>query len=95
MRPIFVGNFGYDTRQSELERLFAKYGRVERIDMKSGILQFLCYSMQCHFKRSCYKIGHNLCRLYCTKDPFLWSASNKLILLNIALKTSFLVLTMV
>ncbi|XP_022979301.1 serine/arginine-rich splicing factor RS31A-like isoform X1 [Cucurbita maxima] len=36
MRPIFVGNFGYDTRQSELERLFAKYGRVERIDMKSG-----------------------------------------------------------
>ncbi|KAH9316980.1 hypothetical protein KI387_018749, partial [Taxus chinensis] len=36
MRPIFVGNFEYDTRQSELERFFSRYGRVERVDMKSG-----------------------------------------------------------
>ncbi|ESQ39306.1 hypothetical protein EUTSA_v10001540mg [Eutrema salsugineum] len=36
MRPVFVGNFEYDTRQSDLERLFGKYGRVERVDMKSG-----------------------------------------------------------
>lgn len=36
MRPIFCGNFEYDTRQSDLERLFSKYGRVERVDMKSG-----------------------------------------------------------
>ncbi|XP_044503269.1 serine/arginine-rich splicing factor RS31-like isoform X1 [Mangifera indica] len=35
-RPIFVGNFEYETRQSELERVFSKYGRVERVDMKSG-----------------------------------------------------------
>ncbi|KAI5564813.1 hypothetical protein POPTR_014G101800v4 [Populus trichocarpa] len=35
-RPIFVGNFEQETRQSELERLFRKYGRVERVDMKSG-----------------------------------------------------------
>ncbi|KAL5792193.1 hypothetical protein ACOSP7_000787 [Xanthoceras sorbifolium] len=35
-RPVFVGNFEYETRQSELERLFSKYGRVERVDMKSG-----------------------------------------------------------
>ncbi|KAF2324912.1 hypothetical protein P3X46_003566 [Hevea brasiliensis] len=35
-RPVFVGNFEYETRQSELERLFGKYGRVERVDMKSG-----------------------------------------------------------
>lgn len=35
-RPVFVGNFEYDTRQSELERLFGKYGRVERVDIKSG-----------------------------------------------------------
>ncbi|KAF2537904.1 hypothetical protein F2Q68_00019159 [Brassica cretica] len=42
MRPVFVGNFEYETRQSELERLFRKYGRVERVDMKSGIL-FTCY----------------------------------------------------
>ncbi|KAL9258470.1 Serine/arginine-rich splicing factor RS31-like protein [Drosera capensis] len=35
MRPIFVGNFEYDTRQSDLERLFSKYGDVERVDMKS------------------------------------------------------------
>uniref|UniRef100_A0A1J3GHX3 Serine/arginine-rich splicing factor RS31A n=1 Tax=Noccaea caerulescens TaxID=107243 RepID=A0A1J3GHX3_NOCCA len=36
MRPVFVGNFEYETRQSDLERLFSKYGRVERVDMKSG-----------------------------------------------------------
>ncbi|CAI8607708.1 unnamed protein product [Vicia faba] len=36
MRPIFAGNLEYDTRQAELERLFSKYGRIERVDMKSG-----------------------------------------------------------
>ncbi|XP_024958735.1 serine/arginine-rich splicing factor RS31-like [Cynara cardunculus var. scolymus] len=36
MRPIFCGNFEYETRQSDLERLFGKYGRVDRVDMKSG-----------------------------------------------------------
>ncbi|KAG7575153.1 RNA-binding domain superfamily [Arabidopsis suecica] len=36
MRPVFIGNFDYDTRQSDLERLFSKYGRVDRVDMKSG-----------------------------------------------------------
>ncbi|KAI5598881.1 hypothetical protein BDE02_02G161100 [Populus trichocarpa] len=35
-RPVFVGNFEHETRQSDLERLFSKYGRVERVDMKSG-----------------------------------------------------------
>lgn len=44
MRPIFVGNFEFDTRQSELERFFSKYGRIERVDMKSGIaLDFLFF----------------------------------------------------
>uniref|UniRef100_A0A0D9VBJ5 rRNA adenine N(6)-methyltransferase n=2 Tax=Leersia perrieri TaxID=77586 RepID=A0A0D9VBJ5_9ORYZ len=36
MRPVFCGNLDYDARQSEIERLFGKYGRVERVDMKSG-----------------------------------------------------------
>ncbi|XP_038685994.1 serine/arginine-rich splicing factor RS40-like isoform X1 [Tripterygium wilfordii] len=36
LRPIFCGNFEYDARQSDLERLFRRYGRVERVDMKSG-----------------------------------------------------------
>lgn len=36
MRPIFCGNFEFDARQGELERLFRKYGKVERVDMKSG-----------------------------------------------------------
>lgn len=31
-----MGNFEFETRQSELERLFSKYGRIERVDMKSG-----------------------------------------------------------
>ncbi|OAY80002.1 Serine/arginine-rich splicing factor RS41 [Ananas comosus] len=36
MRSIFCGNFEYDARQSDLERLFGKYGKVDRVDMKSG-----------------------------------------------------------
>ncbi|KAK1392307.1 Arginine/serine-rich splicing factor 35 [Heracleum sosnowskyi] len=36
MKPIFCGNFEYDARQSDLERLFRKYGKVDRVDMKSG-----------------------------------------------------------
>jgi arginine/serine-rich splicing factor 4/5/6 len=36
MKPIFCGNIEFDARQSDLERLFRRYGRVERVDMKSG-----------------------------------------------------------
>uniref|UniRef100_A0A6N2KDK8 RRM domain-containing protein n=1 Tax=Salix viminalis TaxID=40686 RepID=A0A6N2KDK8_SALVM len=36
MRSIFCGNFEYDARQTELERLFKRYGRVERVDMKAA-----------------------------------------------------------
>ncbi|XP_073272296.1 serine/arginine-rich splicing factor RS40-like isoform X1 [Primulina huaijiensis] len=36
MRSIFCGNFEYDARQSDLERLFRRYGKVDRVDMKSG-----------------------------------------------------------
>jgi RNA recognition motif-containing protein len=38
MRPIFCGNVEFDARQSDIERLFRRYGRVERVDMKSGKL---------------------------------------------------------
>ncbi|XP_022896236.1 serine/arginine-rich splicing factor RS41-like isoform X2 [Olea europaea var. sylvestris] len=34
--PIFCGNLDFDARQSDVERLFRRYGRVERVDMKSG-----------------------------------------------------------
>ena len=43
MRPIFCGNFEYDARQSELERLFRRYGKVDRVDMKSGKYFFPCF----------------------------------------------------
>ncbi|RZR82704.1 hypothetical protein BHM03_00009182 [Ensete ventricosum] len=33
MRPVFCGKLDHDARQSELDRLFSKYGRVDRIDM--------------------------------------------------------------
>ncbi|XP_040986809.1 serine/arginine-rich splicing factor RS40-like isoform X1 [Juglans microcarpa x Juglans regia] len=36
MRPIFCGNIEFDAKQSDVERLFRRYGRVERVDMKSG-----------------------------------------------------------
>ena len=38
MRPIFCDNVEFDARQSDIERLFRRYGRVERVDMKSGKL---------------------------------------------------------
>ncbi|URD97743.1 hypothetical protein MUK42_30157 [Musa troglodytarum] len=34
-RSIFCGNLDYDARHSELERLFSRYGKVDRVDMKS------------------------------------------------------------
>lgn len=40
MRPIFCGNIEFDAKQSDVERLFRRYGRVERVDMKSGKLFF-------------------------------------------------------
>ncbi|KAK3152018.1 hypothetical protein QOZ80_2BG0153280 [Eleusine coracana subsp. coracana] len=36
MRPVFCGNLDYDVRIVEIERLFGKYGRVERVDLKTG-----------------------------------------------------------
>ncbi|KAL9385518.1 hypothetical protein Peur_022528 [Populus x canadensis] len=36
MKAIFCGNLDYDARQSDLERLFRRYGRIDRVDMKSG-----------------------------------------------------------
>ncbi|RYR70885.1 hypothetical protein Ahy_A02g006078 isoform A [Arachis hypogaea] len=38
MRPVFCGNLDFDARQSDVERLFKRYGKVERVDMKSGLL---------------------------------------------------------
>lgn len=46
MKPIFCGNIEFDSRQSDLERLFRRYGRVERVDMKSGKLFFF---LQCYY----------------------------------------------
>ena len=36
MKAIFCGNLDYDARQSDVERLFRRYGRIDRVDMKSG-----------------------------------------------------------
>lgn len=36
MRAIFCGNVEFDARQSDVERLFRRYGKVDRVDMKSG-----------------------------------------------------------
>lgn len=46
MRPIFCGNLEFDARQSEVERLFRRYGKVERVDMKSGVRICLSTSLQ-------------------------------------------------
>lgn len=47
MRSIFCGNLDYDVRQSDLERMFKRYGRVDRVEMKSGEHFFELYV---HFK---------------------------------------------
>ncbi|KAL0738967.1 hypothetical protein Bca4012_015177 [Brassica carinata] len=38
MKPVYCGNFEYDARESDLERLFRKYGKVDRVDMKAATL---------------------------------------------------------
>ncbi|KAL8497832.1 hypothetical protein ACS0TY_021248 [Phlomoides rotata] len=37
MRPILCVNLAFDAHQFEIERLFKRYGRVDRVDMKSGL----------------------------------------------------------
>ncbi|CAD7699714.1 unnamed protein product [Ostreobium quekettii] len=34
--PVFCGNFEYDAQARDIEKLFDKYGPIERIDMKTG-----------------------------------------------------------
>ncbi|CAA0842622.1 Serine/arginine-rich splicing factor RS40 [Striga hermonthica] len=36
MRPLYCGNLEFDARESDIERLFRRYGRVERVDLKTG-----------------------------------------------------------
>ena len=33
---IYVGNYEYDASEREIEKLLDKYGRVERVEFKSG-----------------------------------------------------------
>jgi arginine/serine-rich splicing factor 4/5/6 len=41
MKPIFCGNLDFDARQSDVERLFRKYGKIDRVDLKSGMTFFI------------------------------------------------------
>lgn len=43
MRAIFCGNLDFESRQSDIERLFRRYGKVDRVDIKSGKLIFLAF----------------------------------------------------
>lgn len=49
IRPVYCGNFEYDARQSEIERLFTAYGRVDRVDMKTGNLSSLVLGSLRHY----------------------------------------------
>eukprot|EP00891_Asterochloris_glomerata_P006920 jgi/Astpho2/6920/Aster-01787 len=35
-RPVFCGNFEYDANPRDVERLFDRFGPIERLDMKTG-----------------------------------------------------------
>nr|KYP76979.1 Arginine/serine-rich-splicing factor RSP41 [Cajanus cajan] len=56
MRPVFCGNLDFDARQSDVERLFRRYGKVDRVDMKSVGMSMLfldgCASLH-FFSRMC------------------------------------------
>lgn len=66
MRPIFCGNFDYDARQSDLERLFRRYGKVDRVDMKTGMLfLFRCFFPLSDHCPSVRLISSIICRLAC------------------------------
>jgi RNA recognition motif-containing protein len=45
LRPVFCGNFKYDARQPEIEKIFVKYGKVDRVDMKTGTLLLYVQTM--------------------------------------------------
>ncbi|WRX18689.1 RNA recognition motif domain - like 10 [Theobroma cacao] len=71
MRPIFCGNFEYDARQSDLERLFRKYGRVERVDMKSVIDNFMYESEVTKDELPLCRSRSSLCRNFGCVGSFL------------------------
>ncbi|XP_062151359.1 uncharacterized protein LOC133879425 [Alnus glutinosa] len=62
MKPIFCGNFEYDARPSDLERLFSRYGKVERVDMKS-VRHFLKNQTKNFQRRNAVSVseGHEDC----------------------------------
>jgi RNA recognition motif-containing protein len=59
MRPVFCGNFDYDTRQYDLESLFSKYGHIRRIDMKSGIFDLFPPCCPCQSGAQILRRGGN------------------------------------
>ena len=72
MRPIFAGNLEYDTRQSELERLFSKYGRIDRVDMKSGkTLAFVCSIMLLIIDTFCFNMAAKRLSSSVSRETFL------------------------
>lgn len=38
LEQVYVGNYEYDADERELERTFEKYGKVDRVEWKSGAL---------------------------------------------------------
>ncbi|KAH7578081.1 hypothetical protein JRO89_XS01G0338400 [Xanthoceras sorbifolium] len=79
-RPVFVGNFEYETRQSELERLFSKYGRVERVDMKSGKNNMVFISSYVLFFTTTANVSVSVSRvLYLAVNVLVWSGAELLL----------------
>jgi hypothetical protein len=52
---VFCGNFEYDAPEKEILGLFEKYGRVHRIDMKTGepaaAAAAACWALRCKLRR--------------------------------------------
>ena len=81
IRPVFCGNFEYDTCQSELERMFSRYGRVERVDMKSDEevwarwlrqMWLSFFSVDCWLRQNSWRLKNSDSSSQGTIPIFLW-----------------------
>lgn len=67
-----AGNFEYDARPSEIEKLFSEFGRVERVDMKMGMFlphghpRSISRGPDSHSSCSACKVGSGSFVLYMT-----------------------------
>ena len=68
---IFCGNFQYDATLREIERLFDRYGPLERVDMKTGeTWRLKCERGQPQWPTSRPSLPRDILHLPCLPVPY-------------------------